>query len=125
MPHQIIRQPDGRLCVFSTVTDTIVVADATPDELADYYAEGAAGDSRRQTARILEAVLADDPRRVYYQFAMTYEQAAEKHLAHDGEPDMVVQLKSRQPQTRTGREVDDDPGSRLPLGRAICWEHER
>jgi hypothetical protein len=33
MTHQIIRQPDGLLAVFSPGVDDWVIADATPEEL--------------------------------------------------------------------------------------------
>ena len=75
MGRQIIRQPDGLLAVFSTVTDSWVLYDATPEELADHYATEAAARAREEVGHITDAVLAGDPSRVYYQFAMTFEQA--------------------------------------------------
>jgi hypothetical protein len=75
MGHQIIKQPDGLLAVFSSVTDSWILYDATPEELGDYYAERAAQRAREDLARTLEHVLADEPRRAYHQFAMTFEEA--------------------------------------------------
>jgi hypothetical protein len=89
MGHQIILQPDGRLCAFSSIVDQIVLADATPQELEDYYAELAADESRRQTRRIIDAVLAEEPRRVYGQFVMTYAEAVEEHRSRGGEPELA------------------------------------
>jgi hypothetical protein len=43
--RQIVLQPDGRLAVYSTVVDDVVVYDATPDEVADE-----AADFARETA---------------------------------------------------------------------------
>ncbi|NUS22692.1 MAG: hypothetical protein HOV92_00485 [Streptomyces sp.] len=77
MGQQIIKQPDGRLAVFSSVVDAFIVVDATPEEILDWRAEQAAADARRFTQRELDAVLADDPRRVYFQFARTWEEASE------------------------------------------------
>ncbi|MFE7328042.1 hypothetical protein ACFU8W_24225 [Streptomyces sp. NPDC057565] len=37
--RQIVRQPDGRLAVYSTVVDDLVMYDATPDEVADEAAD--------------------------------------------------------------------------------------
>ena len=75
MGHQIIRQPDGKLAVFSSFTDTWILMDATAADLEDYYAEKAAADARRHAAETLAAVLAGEPQKVYYQFAMTFEEA--------------------------------------------------
>lgn len=77
MGQQIIKQPDGRLAVFSSVVDAFIVVDATPEEILDWRAEQAAEDARRATQRELDAVLADDPRRVYFQFVRTWEEASE------------------------------------------------
>lgn len=78
MGHQIIKQPDGKLAVYSSVVDAWILVDASPEELLDYYAERAAKDARRDTQRVLDAVLADQPREVYYQFAMTFDEANER-----------------------------------------------
>lgn len=77
MGQQIIRQPDGRLAVFSSVVDAFIVVDATPEEILNWRAEEAAAKERERTQRELDAVLAGDPRRVYYQFTRTWEEAAE------------------------------------------------
>lgn len=78
MGNQIIKQPDGKLCVWSTVVDDIIITDASPEDLLDYYAEKAADEARQQTQRCLDAVLAGDPTKVYYQWAMSYEEALER-----------------------------------------------
>jgi hypothetical protein len=77
MGQQIIKQPDGKLAVFSSIVDAFVVVDATPEEILDWRAEEAAKEARRQTQRELDAVLADDPRRVYFQFVRSWEEASE------------------------------------------------
>lgn len=85
MGQQIIKQPDGRLAVFSSIVDAFIVVDATPEEILDWRAEQAAEDARRATQRELDAVLADDPRRVYFQFARTWEEAARLDREHGGD----------------------------------------
>lgn len=77
MGQQIIKQPDGKLAVFSSIVDAFIVVDATPEEILDWRAVEAAAKERERTQRELDAVLAGDPRRVYYQFARTWEEAAE------------------------------------------------
>lgn len=85
MAQQIIKQPDGRLAVFSTVTDTFIVVDATPEEIIEWRAEAEANAVRARTRRELDHVLAGDSRAAYFQFAMTWEEAARKNLEHGGE----------------------------------------
>ncbi|WP_406172115.1 hypothetical protein [Streptomyces sp. NBC_00996] len=41
MGQQIIKQPDGRLSVFSSVTDSFIVVDASPEEIVEWRAEEA------------------------------------------------------------------------------------
>ena len=82
MGHQVIRQPDGQLAVFSTVVDSWILFDATPEEILDWYAEDAAARSRESTARVLAAVAAGDPGAVYYQFAMTFQEADDLSAVH-------------------------------------------
>jgi hypothetical protein len=75
MAHQIIRQPDGKLAVFSSVVDDWIFFDASPEELAEQYAAEAAAKAREHTLKTARAVLDGNARSVYYQFTMTYEEA--------------------------------------------------
>lgn len=84
MGQQIIQQPDGKLAVFSSITDTFIVVDATPKDLVEWRAEEAAERAREQTRRELDKVLAGDPRGAYFQFALTYEEAVVKNREHGG-----------------------------------------
>ncbi|MFI9018719.1 hypothetical protein ACIGZI_32265 [Streptomyces griseus] len=79
--RQIVRQPDGRLAVHSTVVDGLVLYDATADEVADEAADHARetaspqatpeevaerGRRARETAhRNAAHVLAGEPHRAY------------------------------------------------------------
>jgi hypothetical protein len=85
MGHQIIRQPDGLLAIFSSFTDTWIVNDATPEDVADYYAEQAAREARRSVERILGHVLAGEPSKAYYQFALSFDEANAMSGEHGGE----------------------------------------
>jgi hypothetical protein len=85
MGFQILKQPDGQLAVFSSETDTFVAMDATPAEVTEWFADLAAQDARTRVCRLLDHVLADDPRGAYYQFALTWAEAARLNREHDGE----------------------------------------
>ena len=85
MGHQIIRQPDGLYAVFSTGTDTWIKADATREDLIEWYAERAAKDAREgppcgcwTTWTRIRAI-------AYYQFTMTFEEANAESVEHGGE----------------------------------------
>src|ERR1017187_2252560 len=85
MGHQIIRQPDGKLAVFSTGVDSCGLMDATAEDLRDYYAERAASDARRSADETISHGLAGDTDKVYCQFVMTFDEANQESREHDGE----------------------------------------
>ena len=74
MGHQVIRQPDGKLAVFSSGTGRWIRWDCEPEELVEWYAQRAAEDARRSARNTVDAVLAGteiyDPR-----FVLTFEEA--------------------------------------------------
>ncbi|MDJ1137940.1 hypothetical protein [Streptomyces iconiensis] len=85
MGQQIIRQPDGSLAVFSTTTDTIIVAGASPDELIEWHAEQAAQAAREQASRHIQHVLDGDAETVYGRRAMAWEDAVRISREHGGD----------------------------------------
>lgn len=84
MGNQIIRQPSGTFAIFSSVTDTVIVWDATEDEIVEHFAERAAERAREDARRLIGHVAAGEPRRAYFQFAMTWEEALAKDRKHGG-----------------------------------------
>jgi hypothetical protein len=87
MGHQIVRQPDGRLAVWSTGVDDWVLYDCEPLDLLDYYAERAAAEARESAARTVKAVLDGDARSVYYQWTRTFDELqAERADRHGSAP---------------------------------------
>lgn len=85
MGMQIIQQPGGKLAVFCSNTDTIIIWDASADELVEWFVKRAAERARQEASRDIEYVIAGEPRHVYYQFTMTWEQALAEDRDHDGE----------------------------------------
>lgn len=75
MGHQIIQQPDGKLCVFSTVVDALVIIDASAEELLDYYAGDAAAQARQRAQRVIDKVMSGNAKSAYYQFTLSYDEA--------------------------------------------------
>lgn len=88
MGYQTIRQPDTDpplFAVFSSYTDTIVVWDATAEEIEEWFVEIAVERVRRDVRRNLGRITEGDPRRVYAQFTMTWDEALAKDREHGGE----------------------------------------
>jgi hypothetical protein len=85
--HQITKQPDGRLAIFSDGVDggCWLRWDMTPDEVVEYYAERAAESARESARRTVECVVNDEPRKAYYQFAETFAvlNATSKYNGHE------------------------------------------
>ncbi|MBJ7902797.1 hypothetical protein IF655_05740 [Streptomyces sp. DSM 110735] len=73
MGQRIIRQPDGRLVVFSSNTDSLIITDATAEEIVEWRAAEAAKEARRANRAELERVLDPDNPRPYRQLMLTWE----------------------------------------------------
>lgn len=83
MTHQIIAQPDGRFCVFSSVVDALVITDATADDLLDYYGGQAKAEAEERVKRIIGKVRSGNARQAYYQFTLTYDEAVKIDVDRD------------------------------------------
>lgn len=75
MGYQVIRQPDGKLAIWSSYTDGWAVLDAEPGEAVEWFAELEAQRARRDAERVVGHVVAGEPHKAYYQFAMSFEEA--------------------------------------------------
>lgn len=49
MGHQIIKQPNGKYAVWSSVVDQLIGWDQTKDQIIEYYADRAAKMAREET----------------------------------------------------------------------------
>lgn len=85
MGQQIIQQPNGLFAIFSSNTDTIHLYDATAQEVMDFFVDMATADTKRRVVEILVNVAAGEPRKAYYQFAKTWDEALAMDKEHGGE----------------------------------------
>lgn len=85
MGYQIIKQPSGQLAIRASYTDTLVAWDATKDEVVEWFAELAATRAREEAERLADFVLADEPRKAYYQFVVPWEEAVKDGREHGGD----------------------------------------
>jgi hypothetical protein len=83
--NQIVRQPDGNYAVFSTGTDTIIVYNATAEEIVEWFVDRAAEDARRQVRNLIEHVAAGNARAAYFQFALSWDEVLDMDREHGGE----------------------------------------
>lgn len=70
MAHQIVKQPDGRYAVWSTIVDDFVIENATPKEIADTWAKEEADRVRNRVDEIVAQL--DQGGKPYHQFTKTY-----------------------------------------------------
>lgn len=85
MGYQIIRQdPDDLYAIFSSYTDTIVVWDASVEEVVEWFVEQEAARVRERVTAIAGNVAAGEPRKVYFQFAKSWEDVQRMDREHDG-----------------------------------------
>ncbi len=77
MGYQIIKQPNGKFCIFSSFSDDFILTDATEKEIYAFFDRRARERVRIDVYDIMRSIeLGNKP---YHQFTMTYEEALEKH----------------------------------------------
>lgn len=73
MGHQIIRQPNGKWAVFSSVVDDFVLLDATRDDIVEMRVQDARETIEREIDQKIAALEAGQ--RAYFQFTMSWDEA--------------------------------------------------
>ena len=79
MGHQIIKQPDGKFAVWSSVADGIMAHGATRAEVEEWFIREATRDALDRARKVLDAVDAGRARDVYFQFALSWREAVKQH----------------------------------------------
>jgi hypothetical protein len=87
MGHQIIKQPNGLLAIYSNGVDAWVMWNMTPKQVVHYYAKRAAQSARESAQDAVNHVMADEPNKVYCQFTMTFAEANARSKAGQGGDD--------------------------------------
>lgn len=90
MGHQIIKQPNGQFSVWSTVVDNLIILDATPEEIIEYYC---AREREEITQRVHDKVeqlnKGESP---YGQFTMDWEEALDMIESCHGKDDNTFKI---------------------------------
>ena len=77
MGKQIIRQPDGRYSIWSSIVDALVMVDCTRKDVLSYFATEAAADARARVGALLAHI--DAGKRAYYQFTKSWEDVRKEY----------------------------------------------
>lgn len=83
MGRQIIKQPDGRYAVWSSVVDSFVMIDASPEEIIDDMLADEKDRIQKQVAEVIAKLAAG--KKPYHQFTMTWAEAMATHAEIHGE----------------------------------------
>ena len=73
MGHQIIKQPNNKYALFSSIVDDFVLIDATPKDIIRCWVGSYRRDMRKKVKDITEKL--ERGEKPYYQFTMTFEEA--------------------------------------------------
>jgi len=83
MGHQIIKQPDGRYAIWSSVVDSFVLVNATKQDIIDYYIVKEIEAINKEVTEKTEAL--DRGEKPYAQFTMTLREALDMMKEVHGE----------------------------------------
>lgn len=56
MGRRIVKQPNGKFCIFSTYVDSVIAYDLTSEDVIDFYVEAATEETKRQTNQRLSEI---------------------------------------------------------------------
>ena len=73
--QQIIKQSNGKYCLYSSVMGDVVLWDATPDDILNEWVNSYRIEMSQKIKRITESL--DDNEKPYYQFTISFEDVIE------------------------------------------------
>ena len=82
MGQQIIKQPNGKYSVFSSISDTFMIVDWTKEQIIEWRGEEAKQQAEEATKKTIEEL--DSGKHPYCQFAKTWTEAAATHQRNKG-----------------------------------------
>jgi len=77
MSRQIIKQPNSKYAVYSSICDSFILLDATKEQVLNWRANEAAEDARESCKKIFDKI--ESGKNPYYQFALSWQEAAKTH----------------------------------------------
>lgn len=75
MSRQIIKQPNGKYCIFSSVVDNIISYNMNKEDIIEKYVDDFRKVATKEVAETIESIEAG--KKPYYQFTKTFDQMIE------------------------------------------------
>ncbi|WP_370398404.1 hypothetical protein [Tenacibaculum dicentrarchi] len=72
MAHQIIKQPNDKYAIYSSITESLIGWGIDRQSLIEYYKEEASKKAEKDTLDILQKI--DNNEKPYYQFTKTWDE---------------------------------------------------
>lgn len=93
MVYRIVKQPDGKLAVWSTSVDSFVMIDAEQSDIVDYFLDGQVRRMTQDVAGIVESL--DRGGRPYGEFTDSWDECLAWHEAQHGKPFSLEEERSK------------------------------
>lgn len=92
MGQQIIKQPNGKYCLFSSIVDNITCYDMTPEEIVDFWTEQSREDFERKVKEIIGKL--ESGEKPYHQFTLSFDECIEtiREIHGESESDSVRKM---------------------------------
>lgn len=90
MGHQIVKQPNGKFAVWSSVVDSFILIDATPDEIVEDYVEKEADRIRDRIETVISQL--NSGQKPYHQLTHTFDDCVAIIRELHGDNDEALQL---------------------------------
>jgi chloramphenicol O-acetyltransferase len=75
MGQQIVKQPNGKYCLFSSVVDSVTYYNMSAEEIVEVWTNDAKEEYERKVKEIIETL--EEGGKPYYQFTQSYEDCIE------------------------------------------------
>jgi len=92
MGKQIIKQPNGKYCLFSSVVDNVTHYDCTPEEIVEALVESYRGSVEIQVSNTIKKL--ETGEKPYHQFTMSYDEMIQKIKMQHGEDEAADIIKT-------------------------------
>lgn len=92
MGWQVIKQPNGKYCIWSSVVDNIVYYNGTREETINAFIKAEAETIQKRVEKIIDSI--DSGGQPYHQFSKTFDDAIEaiKEYHGDDEAKKIIHL---------------------------------
>lgn len=75
MGQQIIKQPNGKYALFSSIVDDFILVEADPQDIIDEWVEKYKAETEKKVSEIITAL--EKGEKPYYQFTMSFDEAVQ------------------------------------------------